>query len=440
MPEPTLVPPTPSVPQGQPITPLPDTAENRDFSKNVADIFDRVSPQKFVKSPAPTEKTPQPASQVVEEPQRREPQEPVQRPPDEAEQKTEEKTQPHKLPSFLEKALVGEPETSKGAPTGQAQPEVEDFPEEMPAVQNSEEQKANYKNWRAKYKALKDEVAALRQKPALDEAVNQKMAYLENNNKAMQEQLNRFGVEHHREFQQRIINPMKAAWGEASRIVKEVGGDPSDLAKALNLTGKAQFEALDEVLGNVPESAKLEINNAVAAYRRLDEARKAALDRRNLPQTVEALKKRDMETQMQYLSQQKENMKSMFDQALARLRDEAKVEVLQKSNDPDAKWWNDQADQIEAVGRGVFIDNTDMDKLAYASLMAPMADAYRKLWLQERTERQKTDRTLKERFGSEPTLSESGGNVRGGQPNSKEDMKKPFSDLFIRTLHQQAGM
>ena len=331
---------------------------------------------------------------------------------------------------------MGAEEVKPAAPA--AAPEPEDWPEEMPQVQTSEEQKANYKNWRSKYKALKDELAQLKSRPVLDEAANQKMAYLENDNKVMREQLGRMGVEQHRLFQQQIINPMKAAWGEASRIVKETGGDPAELAKALNLSGKAQFEALDEVLSGIPESAKLEVNNAVAAYRRLDERRKAALHQQNLPQTIEALKKRDMEAQLQFLSRQKEEMRAMYDKAVARLRDEAKVEVLQKSNDPDARWWNEQADQIEEVGRSVFIDNTDMGKMAFACAMAPMADVYRKLFLNERTARLKAEGIMKSKFGSEPTLSESGGNVRGGITDQKEELKKPFADVFIRTLHNQA--
>ena len=424
MPDPILVPPVPTVAQGEKVSPLPDTPENRDFQKSVLSIFDRVAPEKFQKSPVQTEKIPEKPKE----------QEPVQ--PEETAPKEVSPEPTRKLPSFLEKALTTEPQ--KETPQKETPPEEGEWPEEMPQVQTTEEQRNNYKKWRAAYKQAKDEVAALKSQPHLDEATKGQISLLENDNRAMREQLQRMGVEQHREFQQKIIQPMQAAWADASRIVKEVGGDPQELAKALNLTGKAQFEALDEVLREVPESAKLEVNQAIAAYRRLDEHRKAVLDKRNLPQTVEALRKKDMETQLTFLNKQKEQMRSMYDQAVAKLRDEAGVEVLQKSNDPDAAWWNDQADQIESVGRGVFIDNTDLSKMAYACAMAPMADVYRKLWLRERTERLKSDRTLKERFGSEPTLSESGGNFKS-EPNPQEDLKKPFADVFIRTLHRQSS-
>jgi len=158
----------------------------------------------------------------------------------------------------------------------------------------------------------------------------------------------------------------------------------------------------------------------------------------DMPRTMQALQKADLERQYSLLNQQREQMGHLFDQAVKLLRDEAKVELLQKSNEPDSKGWNDQADALESAGRTLFMENSDMKKLALASLLAPMADAYRKLWLTERALRLKTDKTLDKRYGSEPTLSDSGGNT-GSAPSFAEDLKQPFSKLFMRELQKQAG-
>jgi hypothetical protein len=153
---------------------------------------------------------------------------------------------------------------------------------------------------------------------------------------------------------------------------------------------------------------------------------------------MEHLKKQDTQRQYAFLENQKKEMTAMFDQAVARLRDEARVEILQRSNDPEAKWWNDQADQIESVGRSVFVDNTDLNKMAYACALAPMADIYRKMWLQSREELSKRDKIISDHYASEPTISDSGGNITG-MPNMQEDLKKPFADVFLRELRKAAS-
>jgi len=430
MADPVIVAPPPTVQQGEAITPLPPTQENLDFSKNVQDIFDRVAPDKYVPK-TPPKSAEQPLTQPKQQPSEIPP--PPVTPPAQ-EPQTTPKTEPkepqeHKLPSFIEEVLKVQP--------GQAQPKTEEeWPEELPEFKTTEEAKARYKNWRAKYGELKENLKIAQNRPALDEQTRSRIEFLEGQNKQMDALLKRDYLEGHAEFQNNIIRPMSAAWYEAARTLKEVGGDPQALAKAVTLQGKAQFEALDEILSDVPESAKTEINNALASYRRYDEARLTAL--RNAPQAAEALRRKDMERQYQIINMQKEGMSNLFEEAVRKLRDEARVEVLLKSSDPEAKWWNDQADSLVSQSRALYLDNTDMGRMAMACVLAPMADTYRKLWLTERAKNQKMDTTMKERFGSEPTLSESGGNAQG--PSSyQEDMKKPFSEIFLRELHKQAG-
>jgi hypothetical protein len=109
--------------------------------------------------------------------------------------------------------------------------------------------------------------------------------------------------------------------------------------------------------------------------------------------------------------------------------------VFQTSTDPQAKWWNDQAAALEDAARKLYLDNTDMKKVAKAVILAPAVDAYRKMWMEERKARLKSDRIIRERLGSEPTMSESGGNTNGSS-STQEDLKKPFADVFLREFHK----
>jgi hypothetical protein len=114
------------------------------------------------------------------------------------------------------------------------------------------------------------------------------------------------------------------------------------------------------------------------------------------------------------------------------------VEVFLRTNDPEGKWWNDQAEQLEQQGRELFLENTDMDKVALACLLAPTADAYRKLFIKSQKKLGELQKIINERMGGEPNLSESGGNSGNLMPDSqmKEDLKKPFADVFLREFHK----
>jgi hypothetical protein len=410
--------------------------EDAPATKNILDIFDRVAPEKYVpKKPLSQTSQTQPATQpkpaAPETPPA--PVQPIEKPqetaPDVEPKPSEKPPEERHLPSFIEKALEI-PEVKPPA----AVPAAEEWPEEMP-VAAPDQQKENYRKWRKDYKTLKEKVSALESRPALDDTTSKKLSYLENRNRELEAVANRMSVEGHAEFQNNIIRPMQSSWNQAATVLKQVGGDPEELARALRMQPKDQFKLIDEILQDVPESAKARINTAITNYQAKDEQRRAWLS--NLPKAMEHLRQQDLKRQYAFLDNQKKEMGAMYDQCIARLRDEAKVELLQRSNDPDSSWWNEQADQIESVGRGVFVDNTDMGRLAMACLLAPMADVYRKLWIQTRTELGKKDRIMSDRYGSEPTISESGGNV-AGTPTIQEDLKRPLADVFLRELRKAA--
>jgi hypothetical protein len=393
-------------------------------------LFDAVLPP----SPAEKEaaKPPAPHAPPTTQPRREtEPPPPVtepQKPP------TEKPAAPveHKIPSFLEEAL-----RTEKPPTAARADEVEtEWAEDLPP----EQKQSRIKGLRDAYKRVKDELATVRNRQP-DQPNLERMNFLEAQNKQMSEVLSRVGVEHSPDFQQSIMQPLYANWHEATRIVKEAGGNPEDLRAAMSMSGRAQFEALDNLFADIPESAKAEAHDALRNYRRYDEARRAAIA--DAPRTLETLKQRENQRQYQELGKARNDMKDMFDRALSTLRDEAKVEVFLKTNDPETKWWNEQGDNVIDQARSLFLENTDLNKVAYACLLAPAADAYRNLFMKAQKQVAELKQVIKEKGWQEPTLSESSGNASHltSESQLQADLKRPFNEVFLREFHrnQQRG-
>jgi hypothetical protein len=421
----TIVPPTPTVTQSHtgPVTPPapPDTSPGID---QLQAAFDKVYPMKgdAPKSPPPaTEQPPKTPAAPVSPPDAPKEPAPDVKPPEVPE---------HKFPSFLEDALKIEPKSTPSAPVAE-----EDFPEELPVFKTPEESKQNWRRLREEYKAIKGQLKKAQETPRANQDQINRAAYLESQNKEMATMLTRLGVEQSTEFQNNIIRPLYASWNEAAKIVQESGADPNELARAMTLSGKPQFEALDNLFSEMPESAKQEVHDALRTYRKFEDARRAALA--NAPQTFEGIRKREIQRQYQELDKQREEMKGTFDQALKKLRDEVKVEIFQRTNEEGSQWWNEQGDRLINAARNLYLENTDMGRVAMACLLAPAADIYRNLWTTAQKKVSELQKVINDKFGNEPTLSESGGSSGlGPEQQLESDLKRPFSEVFLREFHK----
>lgn len=403
MAEPVIVPPTPT------ITQPPPGVDNSPGMDAVQRAFDTAYPDVRAKTAAPA------APEVPTAPI------PGMPPPDAPPKAPDEL----KIPSFLQDALKPDATPAPGAP----EPDAE-FPDDLPP----EQKQSRIKGLREAYKKVKAEADALRAQPQRDPQEQARMQWLEKNNQAMAEMLSRVGVEQSAEFHQNIIQPLTQSWNEAARIVRDSGGDPQELAKVMSLSGKAQFEGLDQLFEGMPESAKMEAHDALRSYRRYEDLRRRAVA--DAPKTLEKIRDRENQRQYQEMTAQRQEMGNMFERAVARLRDEAKVEVFQRTNDPEGKWWNDQSDQLIAQGRSLFLENTDLDRVALACLLAPAADTYRKLFLTAQKKVGDLQKIINDRLGGEPNLSESAGSSFTAESQMKDDLKKPFADVFLREFHK----
>ena len=219
MADPVLVPQTPVINQGD------SPEEIQRVGENIQKIFDKVAPKMKGAATEPAqEKPPQPSTvpsaQPVPEPQKTE--EPPKEAPTQAPLSTPE---PSRIPSFIEEALRVE----SSQPAEPKPPVVDELPEEPPTFKTPEESKQNWRQFREKYNAQKKELESLKNRPAVDPQLNEKVTYLENLTKQQQLALTQAGVERHQEFQARILAPMNAAWQEAAGWSRKAAVTP-DLA------------------------------------------------------------------------------------------------------------------------------------------------------------------------------------------------------------------
>jgi hypothetical protein len=114
------------------------------------------------------------------------------------------------------------------------------------------------------------------------------------------------------------------------------------------------------------------------------------------------------------------------------------VEIFQKTHEPGAEWWNEQAERLVAAAQDLYLENTDMSRVAMACLLAPTADVYRKLWMVAQKKANELQQVIDERIGNEPVLSESPGNAGKLVPEqqTQEDLKRPFHEVFLREFHR----
>jgi Skp family chaperone for outer membrane proteins len=376
--------------------------------------------QKLAPEPAKAQEMPSP--QPVAEPTAPEP------------AKTEPKVEhpEFKLPSFV----TGE-EPPKPAEPPKEEISLEQLPAQPPATA-SEKEKINWSKARKLMERQETELKDLRLKAAdreakgkqPDETTTKRIAELEIKNKQYEEFFQRQSIENHPAFVQQVIRPMQAAYSDAQRIISEAGGDTAALDRAIALGGKAHYDAMDEILSGLPESAKGELTATMRDYSRYAKQRQSALA--NAPQVAEDMRRQDEARQLQYLTQHKEQLSKKFDDVLKHTRDVVGFELLRKSDNPGDSQWNQMVDNIVEYGRGLALENQDEVKMLQASILAPAAITLRDLWLKAEKRASTAEKELSALRNSEPSMSSSGA-PSNGTP-SKDDLKKPFKDLFTDVL------
>lgn len=368
-----------------------------------------VEPQKPVPEPAPAPApTPEPAP---EKPKTPEPE--------------------YKLPSFV----LGEEPAKPATPVAEEEP----LPVEAPAG-SDEKTKLNWKKARDKIDRQEAELKELRAKAqsreekgkAPNEAEAQRIADLERENTEYKQALQRQSIENHPQFINQVLRPLQASYTEAKRIISDAGGDESALDRALVATGKAHYDAMDEILSGLPESAKVELTSSIRDWRKFNQQRQNALA--NAPKLAEDMKRADEARQLQAVTEYQKEMDRTYEDVVKHSRDVVGFELLRKSDNPEHAEWNGMVDKIVDYGREL-LRSDDKVKMAQACVFAPAAMTLRDLWKRAEQRASRAEKELAALRSSEPSMSSSG----SPNPVKDDDLKIPFEKLLIQTLHKQTG-
>jgi hypothetical protein len=418
MPDPVIVPSAP-----------PTINQGDDISKAVQEMFDKKLPA--IKTRPSSASSPEPQPQPEQKPQPPQtPPEPVPQPqppqPEPRPAVAKEPSHEVPLPSFLEEAIKA---TEVKPPT----PEVtdEDWPEEPQKI------KENYRKWRDSWfergktiKTLKAQLEDAAKHGVADPAAVARIQQLEQDNVQMAQTLSRVGVETNPRFQQEVLGPMHYHYQKARSIVHEVGGDIEALDRALSLRGREHYNAMDELLSGIPESAKQRINSELGEYQRLNEIRVAHLQR--APETLARYQQEQMAWQYQNLNNQKNQMNALVDEVIREMT--PKVEVFR--DDTDSEPWNERAKVLKNAFRQTILENTDYKRLANAVALGYATDAYRSLFQVMLKRAVKAEKELRAIRGAEPTIE--GGDEGLSYSSPDEQLKRPIKDVFLEILHGQA--
>jgi hypothetical protein len=288
-----------------------------------------------------------------------------------------------------------------------------DWPEELPGNPTKKAQ-SDYKKWRGDYETALRKIQTLETaKPAAKAEDSGSQAIIDQQKQQIAEmstRLERQDVRSHPRFQQAFVIPRNQMMLQAQEIVKEMGGDPDALEKAMSLSGRNKVAALDEIVAGVDSTVQRDkLGRLLDAIESKDREMENVL--KDSKGAAERLSQQEKIDRHQMIEQQTQQLKTMLGAARKDLADNLKLEVLHKVNKPDFKWWDDQVDEIDATAHSILFEGTP-DKMAVAAILAASAGPLRSMWQAERKARMVAEERLAAIEEVEPKL--------GARPKPKE--------------------
>lgn len=231
-------------------------------------------------------------------------------------------------------------------------------------------------------------------------------------------------LQRHPNFIATFTQPRAKLLEMAQKTVKDFGGDPAVLEKALSLNGRARSEALDEIYSEVTStSEREELAGMVRNIKMLDQGASDAIQNAKLHN--EKLAEQERLQNFQTHEKRVENVKGNLALAEKFLRDEHNFEILKDTSDPDLK---KTQDQIRSTAERLMLQTEDPAELSAAAYMAASCGVYRNIAKGQLEKIKSLEARLKDYEESEPTLN-------GDRPNaSKSDDEQGDQEDFVGNL------
>ena len=334
-----------------------------------------------VEPPVPTEK-----------PNKAEP-EPAKAPPVEEPKKNDLTSR--LAPDFA--ALEQKPETP-------AEPPLK-ITDEMIAAAKTPKAQADMRKFRESYEKLEKENAELKARPLVPEDTETK-TLLEMTKKERDElltRLERYDLQATPAFQEKYIKPRQQKFDDAYSLVRDAGGNPEALARAMSLAGKPRIEALEEIAESIPQ--QIMRNRFERLIEAIDADSKVINEKlANAKQAAEEEAKNAIIRRHENNEQITKELKSLLGAARSDLLEHTKLETLVKVGKPEFEWWDKQVDEIDQVAEEILLKGTPQ-KAAYAAYLAASAGAFRSMYQAERSARLAVEQENRELKGAEPNLT-----------------------------------
>lgn len=380
---------------------MPDILEPPTLNPELAKLFQvQVADE-------PTAPEPSPASEP-----------PVKPPEKEAAAPPEEKLESRLAPDFA--AL--EPKKQEVIP------EAVKITDEMIEEAKTPKAKADMRKFRESYERLEKEVAELRSRPAAPAEDTDTRALYESvkqERDALLERVERTNLYESPKFQKDHLIPRQKQFDRLSGMVKEAGGDPIALQRAMSLTGKGRIEALDEIRAEIgSDMLKGQFDRLVEDI----DSRTADINEkvRNAKQTAQELHQSELVSQEQKHAETVKQFEGLLAHARRDTAENIAPEFFTKVNDPELAWWNEAMDRDDQVARESLLELTPQ-KSAYAAVFASKFGTVLHMWRAERAANKAKDEEIAALKGAEPTLT-------AERTPTKTDTEKSDPDSILERL------
>lgn len=245
-------------------------------------------------------------------------------------------------------------------------PVADDVPSSIKSTKAAEE----FKKLKAERDAVRQELEALKKAPNVTEEYVNKLKIIEDEKKALSEQLRLLDIERHPEFQQKYNSRIEAT----HELIKVSAGEQGELLSKLlrvpqNDTRDAQ---IDRIISELPPSKQAKVGALMA---RIDEI---STDRMKELNDAKTRYESVIQTRQQEAEQQTMQAKISSEKTWASVKESARALEVFEPKEGDEAWNSEVNDRVE-LARRIFNGENDEADLAKAALWAAAAPKYREL-------------------------------------------------------------
>lgn len=266
------------------------------------------------------------------------------------------------------------------APSAPIADPATDMPEKAPDWAKTPKQQDDYQKWRKSHMELHRQIQTLEARvasaapAAAPEEFETTKSLLAETQKQLDDataRLERTDLMASPRFQKQFMDPHNKVLAKAQGIVKDAGGDIAAFTNALALQGLPRAERLDEIRAAIPsETMRGQLDLLI---RDIDDKRVEINEQlQNARTTAAEQRKQDLIEKQRNGEKSVSEMKSLLGAARKSLLEEAGWSILQKSNDPNFKWWNEDIDRADAASEEILFRGGP-DQAALAAVLAPHA-------------------------------------------------------------------